>query len=236
MAVSPAGRAVALEIIRRWEGLELQPYMSQEDEGLTVGWGHKITTTAERKKFADGITEDQAEALLLGDIAKAERAVGKIKGLNANQEGALVSLAFNIGSAAFSKSSAFRLASEGRHEQVPAAIKLWNKVTVNGRKVVSKGLKRRREHEAFVYARAVAPAPMPLMRSRTVAGSIASGGATIGGGVVEAAQEVVAETQGQLAELAPYLEIAKWLLIVVALIGLGLVVYARLSDRRAGDR
>lgn len=236
MRANIAGRQVALEIIKRWEGLRLEPYMSQEDDGLTVGWGHKIVTAAERKKYANGITEDEAEALLLADMMKAEAAVAKIPGLNANQEGALISLAFNIGAGAFGKSTAARLAKAGEHEKVPAAIKMWNKVTVNGKKVVSKGLTRRREHEAFVYARPIAPVPQPLMRSRTVAGSLTSGAATAGGGMIEAVQEVLGETQTHLSDLALYLDIAKYLLIAVALVSLGLVIYARLSDRRGGHR
>lgn len=237
MRASPTGRQVALAIVKQWEGLRLEPYESQEDNGLTVGYGHKITTAAERKKYAKGITEEQAEALLLADMMRAESAVARIKAaLNPNQEGALVSLAFNIGPAAFAKSSAFRLANEERHAEVPAAIKLWDKVTVGGKKIVSRGLKRRREHEAFVYSRPVAPEPKSLMRSRTLAGSLTSGTATAGSGAIEAVQDVLGETQSHLSDLALYLDVAKWLLVAVALVGLGLVIYARISDRKGGHR
>jgi lysozyme len=235
MQASQNGRAIAVEIIRQWEGLELKPYKSQEDEGFTVGFGHRMTP-AERKKYAAGISEEQAEALLLGDMAKAERAVAKVAvPLNANQEGALISLAFNIGAAAFAGSTAARMANAGEHDKVPAAIKMWNKVTVGGRKVVSKGLKRRRDHEAFVYARPVAPVPKSLTKSRTLAGSLTSGVGTAGTGSIEAVQEVLGEAQGPLSDLALYLDVAKYLLLAVALVGLGLVIYARLSDRRSGN-
>lgn len=229
--------SVAMEIIKTWEGLELQPYKSQEDDGWTIGWGHRMTA-AERKKYADGITEDQAQSLLLGDMMRAARTVETKVGppLNINQEGALISLVFNIGSGAFARSTVLKLVNQARHDEVPAAIKMWDKVTVNGRKIVSRGLQQRRKHEAFVYSRPVAPQPKPLTRSRTLAGSLATGTATAAGGGIEAAQEALGEVQGQLSDLALYLDIAKWLLIAVALAGLGLVIYARLSDRKDGHR
>ena len=63
------------------------------------------------------------------------------------QYDASVSLVYNIGEGAFAKSTALKRINAGRHEEVPAQIKRWNKA---GGKVV-KGLARRREAEAELY-------------------------------------------------------------------------------------
>ena len=54
------------------------------------------------------------------------------------------SLVSNIGEWAFAKSTALKKINAGRHEEVPAQIKRWNKA--EGK--VVKGLERRREAEA----------------------------------------------------------------------------------------
>jgi lysozyme len=241
MRVSSGGRAVAADIIREWEKLRLHAYddatgrdiqAGERPQGIvTIGYGHVKTA-----KAGMVITEAEAENLLTDDMADAIAAIRRfVKApLNANQEGAAISLAFNIGGTAFGKSTALKLVNAERHDEVPAAIKMWNKVTVGGKKIVSKGLKRRRDHEAFVYARPVAPVPKSLTKSRTLAGSYIGSTGTLGGGSIEAVQEVLGEAQGPLSDLALYLDVAKYLLLAVALVGLGLVIYARLSDRKGG--
>lgn len=238
MEVSSAGRAVAVAIVKQWEGLELLPYKSQEDDGITIGYGHRLNA-AERSQYANGITEDQAEALLLGDLARAEKAVARARvPLNPNQEGALVSLAFNIGTAAFAKSTALKMVNAERHDQVPAAIRMWNKVTVGGKKVVSRGLKKRRAHEAFVYARPVAPQPQTLLRSKIMNGSViggagsAIGAATLGLQAVNDALEPVRDASAMGTLILP-----SWMLALILLIGVvatGFAVWGRLRQRKRG--
>lgn len=56
--------------IKRHEGLRLKPY--QDTLGYTtVGYGHKIISAAERKKFANGITQEQADNLFKDDLGAA---------------------------------------------------------------------------------------------------------------------------------------------------------------------
>ncbi|MGM0583795.1 MAG: D-Ala-D-Ala carboxypeptidase family metallohydrolase [Pseudomonadota bacterium] len=80
------------------------------------------------------------------------------------------------------------------------------------------------------------PARKPLSRSRTMKGGGAAGVATLGAAGVEVVQEAVAETQAALQPLVPYLDALRWILVVVALIGLGVALYARWDDWRGGRR
>jgi lysozyme len=80
--------------------------------------------------------------------------------LTDNQFAALVSLCFNIGSAAFRDSSVVRVLNKGEYHLVPGFMRLWNKITVRevqpdgsivAKKVVSKGLQNRRETEVRLW-------------------------------------------------------------------------------------
>src|SRR5690625_3932848 len=89
----PAISSAALHLIKHYEGLILDVY--QDAVGVwTIGWGH--TKTA-RKGMV--VTESQAEALLLDDIAEHARGVAgalKVK-VKQHQFDALVSFPFNVG-------------------------------------------------------------------------------------------------------------------------------------------
>ena len=80
------------------------------------------------------------------------------------------------------------------------------------------------------------PAREVLAESWTLKGSDAAGVATIGAAGVEVAQEVLAETQGAILPLVPYLDTLRWLLIAVALAGIAVTIYARIDDWRRGRR
>ncbi len=67
-------------------------------------------------------------------------------------------------------------------------------------------------------------------------GSGAAGLATVGAAGVEVAQEALAETQAAVEPLVPYLDTLRWVFIGVALIGIGVAVYARWDDWRRGKR
>jgi cysteine-rich repeat protein len=50
------------------------------------------------------------------------------------------------------------------------------------------------------------------------------------------AQEVVQETQTQLAGILPYADSLKWLFLVLAIAGIGLTIWARIDDHKKGAR
>ena len=72
--------------------------------------------------------------------------------------------------------------------------------------------------------------------SRTLRGTGAAGAATVGAAGVEVAQEVMAEAQGAVLPLVPYLDTLRWVLIALALAGIAVAVWARLDDWRKGRR
>lgn len=89
--------------------------------------------------------------------------------------------------------------------------------------------------KALVLA-GVEPKQQNLQASRTVKGGQVATAGTLGAGTIEAVQETLEPATSALFAIAPYLEVAKWLLLVVTLIGIGVMVWARIDDRRKGLR
>ena len=67
-------------------------------------------------------------------------------------------------------------------------------------------------------------------------GGGAAGVATVGPASVEVAQQVLAETQGAVLPLVPYLGTLRWLFIAAALAGIAVAIYARLDGWKKGRR
>jgi lysozyme len=99
------------------------------------------------------VTERQAEEWLRKGLEKfaAQIRPAITAPINENQFGAFVSLAYNIGPAAFRGSSALRHFNAGDTAKATAAIQLWNKATVNGKRQVMQGLVNRRADEVRLF-------------------------------------------------------------------------------------
>ena len=89
--------------------------------------------------------------------------------------------------------------------------------------------------KALVLA-GVEPPPKNLQQSRTVKGGQAATAATVGLGALETIRDSLDPARDTLQTLAPYLDIAKWLLLAITLIGIGIMVWARIDDYRKGLR
>ena len=89
--------------------------------------------------------------------------------------------------------------------------------------------------KALVLA-GVEPEAPSLQKTRTVKGGQAATAATAGVGVIEVVQQTIDPARDALVGLVPYLEVAKWLLLVVTLIGIGVMLWARIDDHRKGLR
>lgn len=159
------------EKIKQWEGLRLDAY--QDQGGVwTIGYGH----TGVDVKAGMKITKDKAERLLVDDVKnKAITPIYKalpdyvIQRLTQNQYDALVSFVFNVGGAAFARSTMCKKIKDGDLDGALAEFPRWNKI--KGK--VNKGLVNRRRAEmdlwttgqvtgAFVASNYVAPtAPLP---------------------------------------------------------------------------
>lgn len=89
---------------------------------------------------------------------------------------------------------------------------------------------------AVPFAIETPPAREVLAESRTMKGAGAAGAATMGAAGVEVAQDVLAEAQGAVLPLVPYLDSLHWLFIALALAGIAVAMYARVDDWRKGQR
>jgi len=89
---------------------------------------------------------------------------------------------------------------------------------------------------AVEFAPEAPPAREAISQSRTLKGTGAAGLATVGAAGVEVAQEVMAEAQGAVLPLVPYLDSLRWLFIALALAGIAVAVWARVDDWKRGQR
>jgi lysozyme len=194
-----------IDLIKRWEGYKAQTYI--DPVGIaTIGYG---TTAAAGvgivPVMGQTITEAQATGYLIKGVEKfAAQIRPHIKQpINENEFGAFVSLAYNIGPGAFIRSTALRRFNEGDKAGAADALLMWNKGTVGGKKVVLRGLERRREAERALFLKPVtAPKERPIAASTTLQAS---------GGQIAAGAGVAATSVGYLDGTAQ--------LVVVALAG-----------------
>ena len=92
------------------------------------------------------------------------------------------------------------------------------------------------QERATSFAAETPPAREVLAQGRTLKGTGAAGAATVGAAGVEVAQEVMAEAQGAVLPLVPYLDTLRWVFIALALGGIAIAVWARVDDWRKGRR
>ncbi|ADM10148.1 phage related lysozyme [Parvularcula bermudensis HTCC2503] len=152
-----------IELIKAFEGLRLDVY----DDGVgiwTIGYGHTGAIEVDGKRYSSvaaayddlgpfSISEAYAEDLLREDLQVFVAGVDRALKVTPTQSmfDALVSLAFNIGVSAFSKSTAVKRHNKRDFEGAAEAITWWNKA---GGQVLT-GLVRRRSAEAALYLRDV---------------------------------------------------------------------------------
>lgn len=135
--------------LKKWEGLELKAY--PDVVGVwTIGYGH--TKTVKPRMV---ITEKEAERLLREDLDWAEKAVANAVKVPITQPqfDAMVSLCFNIGAGAFSKSTLVRKLNAGDYEGAAQQFRVWVKGTDPNtkQKVTIKGLVNRRADEEALF-------------------------------------------------------------------------------------
>lgn len=132
-----------LDLIKQEEGLRLKAYKCQAGV-LTIGYGHTRGV-----KENDVITEEQAEKLLIEDLAESEKWVNKLVKvpLSQNQFDALVSFVFNLGPGALQISDLLKNLNKGQYYQASQEFKWWRNA---GGKVLEILMRRRfRERDLF---------------------------------------------------------------------------------------
>ena len=145
MAVSLFG----IDLICGFEGLRLKAY----DDGVgvwTIGFGTTIYPNGIRVKKGDTCTEAQAKAYMAYDLKKFESAVNNAVTVpvNQNQFDALVSLAYNIGPSAFSKSTLVRKLNAGDIRGAAEQFDVW--VNAGGKRMQGLVNRRAKEKEVFL--------------------------------------------------------------------------------------
>lgn len=180
-----------IELIKSFEGIpdgdpatvNLDPYLDPLDI-WTIGWGHAVVSAGvmlrgaanraqAKAMFPGGITLEQAEALLRGDLVSRTADVLRLVKvpLSDNQFGAIMSFVFNCGAANFGGSTLLKLLNAGNSAGAADQFLVWNKGRKDGVLVELPGLTRRRRAERALFLgqdwRAVAATP--LSRSRAAA-------------------------------------------------------------------
>jgi GH24 family phage-related lysozyme (muramidase) len=145
---SPAG----VKLMHDFEGCRLQAYA---DPGSDDGHPWTIGRGSTGPGIAKGVvwTQQQADDRFAADLAKFAAKVRDVLGgakTTGPQFDAMVSLAYNIGVGAFSKSTVLRKHRAGDYPGAQAAFAMWNK---NDGAVMA-GLTRRRAAEAARYGAA----------------------------------------------------------------------------------
>lgn len=132
-----------IELIKKWEGCRLIAYNCAAGV-WTIGYGHTQCITKGMT-----ITKEQAEQLLLEDIAKYENKVNKYYEkykFTQNQFDALVSFAFNVG-------NIDELTKNGTRKISTISNKILLYCNAGGKKL--KGLENRRKEEKALFDRNV---------------------------------------------------------------------------------
>jgi len=145
MKVSETG----IRVIAKYEGFRSSPYL--DAVGVpTIGFGNTFYRDNTRVKMTDKpISEEKARELLKNIVQGFEMEVSKLmREVNQNQFDAVLSLVYNIGVTAFSRSTLLKRINENPIEQdIAYQFSRWNKA---GGKVLL-GLTRRRKEESELY-------------------------------------------------------------------------------------
>jgi len=173
----------AVAIIAESEGLRLAAYRCPAGVP-TIGWGE-----TDGVRMGDTCTREQADRWLLEDVTDRTKAVRAMctRDPSANELGALVSLAYNIGVEALRKSTALRQHNAGDHLAASRAICLWDKARVGGVLTTLPGLTARRAREQALYLTPDESVPQPVPQaveaeSPITSSPVARTGATITAG------------------------------------------------------
>ncbi|PGH11556.1 hypothetical protein AJ79_04814 [Helicocarpus griseus UAMH5409] len=145
--VGPNVNTATLNLIKKWEGFVPKP--EPDPIGLpTVGYGH-LCKTKGCKEVKFPLTKAAATKLLKKDVKSFQQAITMstktLVKLNANQYGALVSWAYNVGAGAAKSSSLIKRLNKGENPNKVIAEELPKWRLAGGK--VFKGLVNRRKDE-----------------------------------------------------------------------------------------
>ena len=145
-----------IQLIKHFESFRTVRYLCDGGK-WTIGWGHTKGVTED----TGPITMLDGDILLSIDLKEFEDAVNALVKvpLLQGEFDALVSFAFNVGqdideddiAEGLGDSTLLKKLNAGDKKGAAAEITKWNKVTKNGKKVVSNGLTHRRNAEWALF-------------------------------------------------------------------------------------
>lgn len=136
-----------IELVKKFEGFRNKIYLCPAGYP-TIGYGH-VVLKHEKEKFKNGITQEEAEELLILDLAKREIKITpwiKVE-IHPWMFDAILSFVFNVGIWAFYRSTLRRKLNRGEFYDAANEFLKW--VYAGGRKL--KGLVRRRQAERELF-------------------------------------------------------------------------------------
>ena len=137
-------QAMRRALIEKFEGLRLTAY--QDMVGVwTIGYGH----TGPDVKAGLTITQQQAEQLLINDLARFNNGVNALVTvkINQNQFDALISFSYNLGLGSLQQSTLLRLLNAGNFQAAADQFPRWDRA--GGKEVA--GLLARRNAERALF-------------------------------------------------------------------------------------
>lgn len=148
-----------MELIKEFEGCKLSAYVDPHTGGLpiTIGWGSTRNRNGQPFYLVDKITQEEADYLLDNQLRNEYipqlKKIPHWNEMNQNQQGALLSFAYNLGPN-FYGSSGFntitKVLKNKEWSKVPDALYLYRNPGSN----VEAGLARRRKAEGDLWSKA----------------------------------------------------------------------------------
>jgi len=147
-----------IKLIKEFEGCHLKAY---PDPGtgaapITIGWGSTRRPDGSSFLLGNLITQQQADDYLMYDVQNrflpALRKIPHWNEMNQNQQGALLSFAYNLGANFYGSSdfnSITKVLKEKKWNEVPEVLKLYRNPGSN----VEAGLLRRRISEGTLWSK-----------------------------------------------------------------------------------
>ena len=228
--------AAGAELITRYESIRLHAYKCPAGV-WTIGRGH-----TKGVKEGDVINASAEVAQFQRDMIEWEQNVRAYlrRQPNENQLAAFISFAFNVGIKGFASSSVLKAYERFDDDAAARSFLLWDKATVNGKKVPLPGLTARRAAEAALYLlpdkRIMPEMPQDIAPEKTMTESAINRTSVIAGGgtamaiattVSDAITQVSVTNVGYKAWILP-------ILLVGILIALGFIILDRYDQRSQG--
>lgn len=136
-----------LGLVKTFEGCKLAAYLCPAGVP-TIGYGRTRGV-----KLGQKITQVQANTWVEQEYDEFEAAVRKLLRVpvSANQLGALVSFAYNLGTGALAGSTLLRKLNAGDYKGAAAQFASWDKARIDGALRALPGLTKRRAAEAALF-------------------------------------------------------------------------------------